>query len=80
MNLVVKIVISLLVAAAASALLHFLPAVPVTAVLFAATIATALLVSIPTGGETASSERPRAESPAPQAAASAMPCWKRRAG
>lgn len=47
MNPVVKIVIALLVAAAAWALLHFVPTIPLPLVLVAATVITALLVSVP---------------------------------
>ncbi len=49
MNPVVKIVISLLVAAAAWALVHFVPTLPLPLVLVAATVITALLVSVPAG-------------------------------
>ncbi|TDG12072.1 cold-shock protein [Seongchinamella unica] len=56
MNLVGKIVIALLVAGAAWALLHFVPAIPTPVGILIATLATALLSSISTA-PVASTER-----------------------
>ena len=65
MNLVGKIVIAILVAAAAWALHHFVPAIPVPLVLVIATVATALLCSISPAAAGVAGEVVNPSQPAP---------------
>ena len=77
MNFVGKIVISVLAAAAAWALLNFVPAVPQAAVLLFATLLTAFLVTAPKPSTSTAAGKPSTQSPT---AAPAVPDGPREEG